>query len=291
MKRTIRANAKINLYLNVGEKRADGYHEIDTVMQEISLYDEISVELTVNGCVNDCENEITLSSNNPRLPLNEKNIAYKCADKFLAHTGLTGLKIHIGIEKHIPVSGGLAGGSTDGAAVLKLLNSMTKADLSTEELCAIGAKVGADIPFCIVGGCCLCRGIGEKLTKLNVSVPKYYVLVVPSGHGVSTPRAYAMLDEAPHKAPCTFEDIMPDILSGEIPSVLYNSFENVILPIRPAAHSIKEKLISLGADGVMMSGSGPTIFALFKDKSKLDKTKSLLRAEGLNSYSCFAIQS
>ena len=118
MEKTVKANAKINLYLNVSGKREDGYHEIETVMQEISLCDEVSVRITENslGC-----NRITLSSNDSRVPLNEKNIAHKCAAKFLEFTKITGLDVHIHIEKRIPISGGLAGGSTDGAAVLKLL--------------------------------------------------------------------------------------------------------------------------------------------------------------------------
>ena len=260
MEKTVKANAKINLYLNVSGKREDGYHEIETVMQEISLCDEVSVRITENslGC-----NRITLSSNDSRVPLNEKNIAYKCAEKFLEFTKITGLDVHIHIDKRSPISGGLAGGSTDGAAVLKLLNDMTEQKLTKDELCSIGVKVGADIPFCIVGGCCVCRGIGEKITKLTLCKPKYHVLIAPSGLGVSTPEAYGMVDSAELTPPCTADDLVRDLAEGIVPSILYNSFEHVILPVRPAADKIKRTLISLGADGVMMSGSGPTVFALF----------------------------
>lgn len=286
MKKTIKANAKINLYLNVGEKREDGYHEIESIMQEISLFDEITLSLTENGT---SENEIVLTSNNPRVPLNEKNIAYKCAVAFLEHRELNGYCVEINIGKHIPISGGLAGGSTDGAAVLKLLNEMTGAVLTTSELCSIGAKIGADIPFCIVGGCSICRGIGEKLTSLSPKKPRYHVLVVPSGHGVSTPQAYAMLDETELHAPCNASDLIYDIGEGNIPSVLYNAFEAVILPLRPMAQSIKDKLVLLGADGVMMSGSGPTVFGLFYDKDTLNTAKDEFNAAGIRSYSCNAL--
>ena len=286
MKKTAKANAKINLYLNVCGKREDGYHEIETVMQEISLCDEVSVEIIENKLGG---NRIKLSSNDSRVPLNEKNIAYKCTAKFLEFTKKTGLDVHIHIEKRIPISGGLAGGSTDGAAVLKLLNDMTEPKLSESELCSIGVKAGADIPFCIVGGCCVCRGIGEKITKLSLCKPKYHVLIAPSGVGVSTPEAYGMIDSAELTSPCTAEDVVRDLAEGMIPSVLYNSFESVILPIRPAADKIKGMLLSLGADGVMMSGSGPTIFALFYDETKLKDAQRAMSGAGIKTYACDAL--
>ncbi len=286
MKKTVKAYAKINLYLNVGSKRTDGYHEIETLMQEISLADNVTLELNKN---NTGMNTVAITSDTPQIPLDKNNIAYKCAVKFLQITGKNGFDIKIHIEKHIPISGGLAGGSTDGAAVIKLLNEMTDARLDSDTLCSIGASVGADIPFCLTGGCAICRGIGEKITVLSPEKPKYRILIVPSGDGVSTPTAYAMLDEVKPSAMCKCDDIINDVVEGNIPHILYNAFESVILPVRPAADAIKNKLLVLGADGVMMSGSGPTIFALFYDTTELDYVKTQLDNAGITSYACDSV--
>jgi 4-diphosphocytidyl-2-C-methyl-D-erythritol kinase len=283
MEKTIKAYAKINLYLSVGDKRKDGYHEIETLMQEISLFDNITLKLAENGTT---ENTIKITSDTPQIPLDENNIAYKCADKFLGFIGKSGLDVKIHIEKHIPISGGLAGGSTDGAAVLKLLNEMTDTFLDLETLRMVGAKVGADIPFCLTGGCAVCRGIGEKVTSLSPAKPNYRILIVPTDKGVSTPIAYSLLDEAKPQPPCSCGDIISDVTKGRIPHILYNAFESVILPIRPAANDIKNKLTLLNADGVMMSGSGPTIFALFYDENNLLYAKTQLADSGITSYIC-----
>ena len=153
-----KAYAKINLSLDIVGVRDDGYHLIKTVMQSISLHDVISI--SEEG------SEISITCNDPSVPCDERNIVYKCAKRFFEYWGIE-FGVHIDIQKNIPSQAGLGGGSADGAAVLVLLNRICGNPFSDEELCIIGAKVGADIPFCIVGGCVLCEGIGEVLTPIS----------------------------------------------------------------------------------------------------------------------------
>lgn len=287
MKKSIEAYAKINLYLSVGERRADGYHEIESIMQAVSLSDTVTLELCESG--NPADNEIIITSDDASLPTDKSNIAYKCAEKYFSHTGIIGKIARIHIEKRIPKSGGLAGGSTDGAAVLKLLNDMCTPSLTEEELCRIGAQVGADIPFCVVGGCCICRGIGEKLEKLAIPTPKYHILIAESAEGVSTPEAYALIDKAGKSENHTSDEVKFSLRNGEIPKKMYNSFEDVILPIRLESEKIRREMLSCGADGAMMSGSGPSVFALFSDDEKLDTARLRLGEMGVRSFRCEAV--
>ena len=179
-----KAYAKINLSLDITGKRADGYHLLETVMQSVSLYDTVRVERA---------EEFSVSCSNPHVPL-QGNIAEKAARAFLAAAGLSGgASIHI--EKRIPMEAGMAGGSTDAAAVLRALNSLCGERFSRQELCSIGAGIGADVPFCVVVGTCLARGIGEQLTPLPSMMPCRILVVKPS-EGISTAAAYRMLDES-----------------------------------------------------------------------------------------------
>lgn len=284
MKKRIEAYAKINLYLKVNERRSDGYHEIESIMQTVSLSDTVTLEVCDSG--NSSGNEIILTSDDVALPTDRSNIAYKCAEKYLSHTQTSGKTVRIHIEKRIPKSGGLAGGSTDGAAALKLLNEMCGSPLSEEELCQVGAKVGADIPFCIVGGCCICRGIGDELKKLAIPTPKYRILIAEVGEGVSTPEAYALIDKAEVQIPPSIDDVISDLKHGAAPKKMYNSFEEVILPLRSKSEQIKRTMLSCGADGAMMSGSGPSVFGLFCNYEKLEASRRRLIESGVRPHIC-----
>ena len=287
MKVTVKAPAKINLYLDVVSKRTDGYHDIKSIMHTVSLFDMVTVENTQDGA-------IALSSNFPHVPTDEKNIAYKAAKKFFEATGINdGVKIHI--EKHIPVSRGLAGGSTNAAATLKGLNEIYNYPLTDEQLLCLGATLGADVPFCILGGCAACEGLGEIMTPMPTLEAKH-VLVVRGGEGVSTPKAYGMIDEkygdsvnADHG---NYEAALDAVKSndlGKLYSSAYNMFEEVILPIHSTAKKQKEILMENGAEFCMMSGSGPAIFAIFKDHISAVNAAGAIRKFGAKAFVCETI--
>ncbi|MBQ3860934.1 MAG: 4-(cytidine 5'-diphospho)-2-C-methyl-D-erythritol kinase, partial [Clostridia bacterium] len=162
---TAEARAKINLWLAVGEKRPDGYHDIESVMQSVSLCDLVSVTRNPDRG----EKKIAVHMSDPSLPTDRRNIVWKCAEAFFEARGIEEYDVFIAVEKHIPSSAGLAGGSADGAATLELLNRLFHGDLPTEDLCRIGAKVGADIPFCLASGTQICRGKGEILEPVGLS--------------------------------------------------------------------------------------------------------------------------
>ena len=253
-----RSFAKINLTLDVLGKRENGYHDIETIMQTVSLFDLIIVDKIPE--------EIQLSTNLKYLPVNEKNIAYKAALAFFNHTGIDG-GAKIMIHKNIPVSAGLAGGSGNCAAVLCALNKLYSANLSNTELCEIGAKLGADVPYCINGHTQLASGIGEILTSLN-PMPSATVLLVKPPISVSTAAIYEQIDSVtPSKRPDT-ETMIKAIDNGDILSVadnLCNVMESVTEDMHPIIRGIKNKMLLNGAAGALMSGSGPTVFGIFTD--------------------------
>ena len=286
MKITVTAPAKINLYLDVVSKRADGYHDIKSIMHTVSLADTVTIEDIPEG--------ILLSSNFPHVPTDEKNIAYKAAKAFFEATNIKrGAKIHI--EKRIPVSSGLAGGSTNAAATLKGLNSIHGSPLSVEELLSLGARLGADVPFCILGGCAICEGLGEIMKPLP-KVEAKYVLVVRGGEGVSTPKAYGMIDElykdGVNRDHADFERALEAIKTqsiGNLYASAYNIFEEVILPVHSTAKKEKDILIENGAEFCMMSGSGPAVFAFFKDSVTANSAAAAIRKFGAKAFLCETI--
>ena len=283
MKISYNAPAKINLYLDVVSRRENGYHDIESIMHTVSLSDIITVEERDSG--------IFISSNFPHVPTDEKNIAYKAAKAFFEATGITaGAAIHI--EKHIPVASGLAGGSTDAAATLKALNSIYKKPLSKDELLTLGATLGADVPFCIFGGCAVCEGLGEIMTPIPALQDKI-VLITRGGEGVSTPKAYGLIDEkfgdGVNGRHADFEKMIESIKTenfGALISSAYNIFETVILPTHSTAHRQKDILIENGADLAMMSGSGPAVFGFFKSFSSANKAASAIRKMGARAFLC-----
>lgn len=276
----INAYAKINLFLEVCGKRADSYHNIDSIMQSVSLCDVITVSKQL---------DITVT-NNACLPNDSGNLAYKAAAAFFEKTGMNaGARIHI--EKNIPISAGLAGGSTDAAATLRALNTLYEAGLTDKELCSIGASLGADVPFCILGGCFTTRGIGEIMTPCH-QLPDCRVVIAKSGEGVSTPQAYGNIDKLRENTDLTFRtsDGMASVLEKgslqKIAANMYNAFEEAILPIRPEVGRIKDIMYKSGCIAAMMSGSGPSVFGIFEDEEKAEKSCSALKEAGITPFIC-----
>ncbi len=258
----IRAYAKINIALDILGKTNDNYHSLFTVMQSIGIYDDVTVELLPTSKV-----EITCS--NSALPTDKNNIVYKAYDKFFTHLGkkpFPGVKIDI--DKHIPFEAGLAGGSADGAAVLVALNILSGANLDIEELCSIGAKVGADVPFCIKGGTMVGLDIGQVLAPLPPLTVPYIVLVKPK-QGVSTKAAYDAFDTASGIRHCDKEGILRALVSGnndELYPRVQNIFEQFVEV--PDRVEIKSIMRAHGCRATCMSGSGPSVYGLYDNEIK-----------------------
>lgn len=257
--------AKINLTLDVLGRRDDGYHDVEMIMQTVSLYDLVITDKTDSG--------IAVSTNLRYLPCNEKNIAYKAANAFFEHTGLTG-GCKILIHKNIPVAAGLAGGSGNAAAVLCSLDRLYGTNIPYTELCALAAKLGADVPYCIKGGTALATGIGEILTPLP-GIPKAVILMVKPPISVSTASIYEAIDTAPILDRPDTKSMIKAINSKDIASIadnLSNVMGTVTEKIHPIVRGIRKKMIMNGATGAVMSGSGPTVFGIFPDYETAKKS-------------------
>lgn len=261
----IKAYAKINISLDiVGKRESDGYHLLKMIMQNIDLYDEISIEKQ--------KEDITISCNKSYVPTDSRNLAYKAASLFKNTYNIED-GVHIDIVKNIPVSAGLAGGSTDAAAVLKLMNKMFNVNASNEELMELGLKLGADIPYCINGGTALCEGIGEKITPLPHFKDKILVLVKPS-FGVSTKEVYKAFNLDKVRVHPKTENLIEAMEQDNLYYVannMKNLLENVTLRKHNILIKIKEDMNKYGAVGSMMSGSGPSVFAFFDDMLKAQR--------------------
>lgn len=252
-----KAYAKINLTLDVVGKRDDGYHLIRSVMQPISLADEVTVTKTD-------DKSITIKCSDPKVPCDERNTAHKACVKFFDFTGICNTGVEISIEKHIPSEAGLGGGSSDAAVVIKLLDKIFDTKLSLDEMLAISAMVGADVPFCITSKTALCEGMGEVITPLP-AIKKHCVLLIKPDFGVSTPLAYRMFDEKLIETMYSSDKMIAAIQSeSSITNLLSNDLENAIENKKIA--DIKNELLDLGADGALMSGSGSCVYGLFNDK-------------------------
>ena len=288
MKTTVLAHAKINLFLDITGRRPDGYHTITGVMQAISLHDEVTVEIT-EGC-----SGITLTCSDPTLPSDEKNLGWRAARAFLDETGPE-LAVNIHIEKHIPAAAGMAGGSTDAAAVLRALNTLCNAPLTEDALRRVGLSLGADVPFCLAGGTHLTEGVGEVLTPVS-PLPDCDIVVACAGEGVSTPAAYKSLDEmyghfdgsvyTPRYAHLdALRTALTDADLDGVAQNAYNIFESAVLPVRPVAQSIRDTLEAHGACLAMMSGSGPSVFGLFR-RGNASAALDALRSMGIPTWLC-----
>lgn len=260
----IKAYAKINISLDVIGKREDGYHLLKMIMQNIDLYDIVQVEKI--------STDISLKCNKSYVPTDERNLAYKAANLFKETYNIKS-GIYINIEKNIPVSAGLAGGSTDAAAVLKLMNKIFNINASEQELMNLGLKLGADVPYCICGGTALCEGIGEKVTKLKPFKNKILVVVKPP-FGVSTKEVYKAFDLSKVIFHPKTEDLILNIEKNNLNFVannMKNLLENVTLGRYKVISNIKDEVNSCGSLGSMMSGSGPTVFGFFDDMLKAQR--------------------
>lgn len=274
----VKAYAKINLHLDVTGIRTDGYHNIQSIMQSVSLCDIVDIELTENE-------KIIIECDTAGVPLDQKNIAYKAAKLFLDKVGKS-VGVVIKIKKNIPMAAGLAGGSADGAAVLVGLNKLFNGVLTEKELLLLSASLGADVPFCITCGCCYTEGIGDKMFELP-SLPENTVLVITcGGEGVSTPIAYRSLDEKYDNfakyAPKSIEEIKSSILlcKNDFYKYLFNIFEEPVANERKAVQNAKDIMLQKNAKASMMSGSGPSVFGVFDDISSAEQTVNALKEQG-----------
>lgn len=280
----IPAAAKINLYLDITSKRADGYHGIASIMQSVSLCDEITVSIGGDG--------IELFCDDPALPLGKDNIAYRAAQVFMANVAVD-CGVTIGIKKNIPVAAGLAGGSTDAAAVLRGLDRLLGHPFSRDGLCRIAGTLGADVPFCVVGGCARCEGVGEMMTPIYGMPDAAMVIACPTER-VSTPEAYRRLDLIYNN----FSGYKPELdgyyaeeekLGGgdisDICSGLYNIFEKA-QEDRQDISDIKRIMTASGALGCLMSGSGPSVFGIFESDAGAVAAESALQRSGVEAHIC-----
>lgn len=277
MKVTYDAAAKINLMLDILARLDNGYHSLFMLMQSVDLYDTVTVETDGTGT-------ITITSNEDGIPCDKRNIAYKAAEAFFAYAGIKneGIKIHL--EKRIPFEAGMAGGSADGAAVIAALNDIYDTKLSQQELCRIGLKVGADVPFCLTGGTCLAQNVGEILSPLPALDDCYIVLAKPE-RGVSTKEAFAAFDTAEyvrHLDTCAMLYAASQGDLYEICKRTKNVFEQLIEV--PERVQIKSTLNRHGALAACMSGSGPTVYGIFDDESKAESAADALKAIVKNIY-------
>lgn len=270
----VNAYAKINLTLDVTGKRPDGYHTLDTIMQTVSLWDELEL-------IPKEEPGIRLTSSHKYLPENEKNTAYRAAKLFFDHCGMpeeTGLEISI--KKRIPNRAGMGGGSADAAAVLRGLNEMYDMGMPREELMELGAAIGADVPFCVAGGACRCTGIGEKLEPLP-PMPDCHLLICKPPAGMSTPRAYALMDQFPLSSNRATPKMVAALESGDLRQIagaLGNRFDETMKLAQ--VRQIKKAMISAGALGAIMTGSGSAVFGIFDAQGKAEDCAHLLEGQG-----------
>lgn len=267
----LKARAKINLALDVLGIRPNGYHDVRMIMQSIGIYD--SLDITKKE-----EPGIEIDSNLKFLASGENNLAYHAAKMLMDEFHITtGVKIYL--YKYIPMSAGLAGGSTDAAAVLYGINRMFRLGLSDEELRERGARLGADVPFCLMRGTVLAEGIGELLTPLP-HCPACPVIIAKPPVSVSTKTVYETLDQTSITEHPDIDGMIRALDEGDLTGVasrMGNVLEAVTIPMHPVINDIKKKLIEYGSIGAMMSGSGPTVFGLFSDAEQAAKAYHALQ--------------
>ena len=259
------ARAKVNLTLDILGVRADGYHEVSMIMQTIELADEVTlkkfsgtISLKVDGGKN--------------IPTDEKNLAWRAAEEVQKFVGKN-LGVAIKLTKKIPAAAGLGGGSADAAAVIRGMNRLYELNLTEDELCEIGARVGSDVPFCIIGGTGLAEGRGEILTHL-APIKKFNVVLAKPRGEISTAWSYKTYDENPVSTHIPTQEIIAQLASKNYDAAFKNFsnlLEDVAIKKIPAIAEIKNKMLAAGASVALMSGSGPTVFALTEDDATAEK--------------------
>ena len=285
---TLEAPAKINLWLDVGNKRPDGYHDIESVMQTVTLTDTLTITKNDGGAAR----HISISCSTDELACDESNLCYMAAQAFFSRTGMRRYSVAIHIEKRIPIAAGLAGGSTDAAATLIGLDRLYGTGLTTEELCGIGKRIGADVPFCVRRGISVTRGIGEIMSPCG-RLPDCAILIACEGERVPTPWAYRMVDEMKERTgqETMSVDRFTSLLSEkrgieDIASGMRNIFEDAVLPHRERARELFQMMEQTGAIRVMMSGSGPSVFGVYRDMRSAESAAKKLRENGIPPMIC-----
>lgn len=275
---TREAYAKVNLALDILGRREDGYHDLRMVMQTISLCDTVTVSPGESG--------FSLRAEDLELPPGKKTLEQRAAEAFFAAIGRPMPDLAVTLEKRVPAYAGLGGGSADVAALLRILRERYCPELPETELERIGFQVGSDMPFCVRGGTCLAEGRGEILTDLMPLPPCYLVLCKPE-FGIATPTLFALADEKP---PCRRPDIgtmLAALTAGDLESVaaaLCNVFEEYLPPEYREVFAIKERLVQLGALNAAMSGSGPTVFGIFREKTAAKQAAEALKRDYVQTY-------
>ena len=267
----LKSRAKINLSIDVLGKRPDGYHLVEMIMQTIDLFDIIKI-FSIE------EDKIIIESNSKDIPLDSKNIVYKAADLIKNHCNIRkGIKIYI--EKNIPIAAGMAGGSSNAAAVLVGLNKLWNLNLSKEELKVLGLKLGADVPFCIEGEASLAENIGEKLTKIDGLSQDAFVLVCKPDLFVSTKEIYKEIDSKIIEKRPNNKLLIKLLKENNIEMLaknMYNVLEEVTKEKYPVIKEIEKVMMENDALGSMMSGSGPTVFGIYDNKEQAENCKQIL---------------
>lgn len=266
----VKAPAKINLTLDTLYKRDDGYHEVEMIMTTVDLADRIGLEARTDG-------RIEIVSVDRFIPNDAKNLAYQAA-ALLKETYRVTEGVSITIEKHIPVAAGLAGGSSDAAATLRGLNHVWNLDLSLDELAELGAQIGSDVPFCVYGGTALATGRGEKIEHLPSPAACWVILAKPI-IGVSTAEIYGQLnlETAYHPDTKAMIQAVKEKDFMRMIDNLGNTLEDVTLNLYPEVRELKEQMKRFGAEGVLMSGSGPTVFGIVQQESRAQRVVNALR--------------
>ncbi|MDR2590836.1 MAG: 4-(cytidine 5'-diphospho)-2-C-methyl-D-erythritol kinase [Oscillospiraceae bacterium] len=279
MQLTDKAYAKINISLDILAKMDNGYHSLKTIMQTVALFDDITIVITRG-------NGFSINTDIPYIPDDDRNIAVKTAKAFYKHTGITGYHTNIKINKSIPICAGLGGGSADAACVLRILNVLHQTGLERKELEEISATVGSDVPFCIDGGTKLSEGRGEILTDLP-SMPHCYVVICKPPFSFSTPELFSLVDIKKIRIKPDTDGIINALAVRDLKNItrrMYNVFEDIVPRGKIEIEAIKGTLLDNGALSAIMTGSGPSVYGLFDEKSKAQNAFAHLRS---NYEECF----
>lgn len=272
------AYAKLNLSLDILRRRDDGFHDLQMVMVSIDLTDTLTLTPGAGS----------MSTNLSFLPADGSNLAQKAANAFRSATG-QGEVLDIHIDKHIPVCAGMAGGSSDAAAVLRAMNEMYHTGLFPLELAKIGEQVGSDVPYCVVGGTALVEGRGERVTPIS-PLPPCYIVVCKPPFPISTPQLFGRVNVKKIVRRPDTQGLVKALEVGDLQGVarrLYNVFEDVLEPRhRQTVDEIKSSLIEWGALGAVMSGSGPTVFGLFEEEAQAQKAADVLKEQYNDVFVC-----
>ncbi|WP_020620821.1 4-(cytidine 5'-diphospho)-2-C-methyl-D-erythritol kinase [Paenibacillus daejeonensis] len=266
-----KAPAKINLMLDVLRKREDGFHEVEMIMTMVDLADRLEMEEL-------SRNTIVISSQAGYIPLDEKNLAFQAA-KLIKERYKVDKGVYIHLDKKIPVAAGLAGGSSDAAAALRGLNRLWGLGIPLDELSRLGAELGSDVPFCVTGGTAIARGRGEQLEQI-ARPPQCWVILAKPPINVSTADVYGRFRLSQVEQHPSTEGMAAELAAGSFTGMcqqLGNVLESVTLKLHPEVEQLKESMRKLGADGVLMSGSGPTVFGLVSRESKVARIYNGLR--------------